>query len=126
MSTTDLFAVSTTEDGLAVARFGHDFPLFAYAPSGVPERRMAEGCCGHLAQAVSDCAAVVCTAIGGGAANHLAQAGVQLIVVPVGTPVAAAVATYRAGRLQPGGKPTACDHGHDHAHAHAGGGCCGH
>ncbi len=72
-------------------------------------------CCGSLAKVVADCEIVICTAIGRGAAGHLAQAGVRLAIVPEGTLVDAAVAQYRAGKLLAGGEPSACDHGHAHA-----------
>lgn len=110
-------AVSTAADGVLVARFGHDFPLVAIDAAGVRTRREAEGCCGSLAKEVADCEIVICTAIGRGAAGHLAQAGVRLAIVPEGTQVDAAVAQYRAGKLLAGGEPSACDHGHDHDHA---------
>lgn len=116
-------AVSTSPDGAQVARFGHDFPLAAIDAAGGRTLRQAEGCCGSLAQAVADCEVVICTAIGRGAAGHLAQAGVRLAIVPEGTLVDAAVQQYRAGNLQPGGEPSACDHGPDHHHA--GHGCKG-
>jgi hypothetical protein len=117
-------AVSTSPDGLQVARFGHDFPLVAIDATGTYTRRQAEGCCGSLAKAVADCEVVVCTAIGRGAAGHLAQAGVRLAVVPEGTLVTAVVAQYRAGRLVIGGEASACDHGHaHHDHAHDEGQC---
>lgn len=126
-------AIATSTDGQQVARFGHDFPLVAVDAAGKRSPRQAEGCCGHLAQAVSDCQAVICTAIGRGAAGHLAHAGVQLVVVPEGTAVEAALRQFRAGKLAAGGEPTACDHGHEHAHGegdghgkgHAHGGGCG-
>jgi predicted Fe-Mo cluster-binding NifX family protein len=121
-------AVSTSLDGKQVARFGHDFPLAAIDAAGVSTRRQAEGCCGSLAKAVADCEVVICTAIGRGAAGHLAQAGVRLAIVPEGTLDVAAVTLYRSGRLQAGGEPSACDHGHAHDHGHdhehsTGGGC---
>lgn len=122
-------AVATSPDGQQVARFGHDFPLVAIDVAGVSTRRQAEGCCGNLAKAVADCELVICTAIGAGAAGHLAQAGVRLAIVPEGTLVEAAVALYRCGRLPTGGEPSACDHrpgadhGHDHGHNAASGGC---
>lgn len=118
-------AIATTPDGLQVARFGHDFPLVAIDAAGARSPRHAEGCCGHLAQAVADCQAVICTAIGRGAAGHLAHAGVQLVVVPEGTAVEAALRQFRAGRLAAGGEPTACDHGPEHGHRHGHGGGCG-
>jgi len=93
-------AVSTSPDGAQVARFGHDFPLAAIDAAGGRTQRQAEGCCGSLA-----------------------QAGVRLAIVPEGTLVDAAVTQYRAGKLQPGGEPSACDHGPDHHHA--GHGCKG-
>lgn len=110
-------AVSTSPDGGQVGRFGHDFPLVAIDAASVRTRRQAEGCCGNLAKAVADCEVVICTAIGRGAAGHLAQAGVRLAIVPEGTLVDAAVTQYRAGKLLAGGEPSACDHGHDHEHA---------
>ncbi len=112
-------AVATSPDGAQVARFGHDFPLVAIDAAGGRSPRHAEGCCGTLAQAVADCEIVICTAIGRGAAGHLAQAGVRLVIVPEGTAVEAAMAAYRAGTLQAGGEPSACDHGHgDHEAGH--------
>jgi len=97
-------AVATSPDGAQVARFGHDFPLVAIDAAGGRSPRHAEGCCGTLA-----------------------QAGVRLAIVPEGTLVDAAVTLYRAGRLQAGGEPSACDHGHDrdHGHDHSAGGGCG-
>jgi predicted Fe-Mo cluster-binding NifX family protein len=116
-------AVSTSPDGKQIDRFGHDFPLSAIDAAGVSTRRQAEGCCGSFAKAVSDCEVVICTAIGRGAAGHLAQAGVRLAIVPMGTLVDDAVQQYRSGQLQAGGEPSACDHGHTHDHhAH---GCAG-
>ena len=117
-------AVSTTPDGLLVGRFGHGFPVTAIDSEGNSSLRQAEGCCGHLAKAVADCAVVICTAIGQGAAGHLAQAGVRLAIVPEGTAVAEALVTYRSGSLVQAGAPSACDHSHDHDHAADGG--CGH
>jgi hypothetical protein len=110
-------AVATSPDGALVARFGHDFPLLAIDAAGTRDRRQAEGCCGSLAQAVADCDVVICTAIGRGAAGHLATAGVRLAIVAEGTPVDAAIADWRAGRLRPGGEASTCDHGHDHGQA---------
>ena len=117
-------AVSTSADGRLVARFSHDFPLLAVDAAGERKPREAEGCCGSLAKAVADCEAVVCTAIGRGAAAHLAEAGVQLVVVPEGTTVEAAIASYRAGGLKAGGTPTACAHGHQETRQNCG--CSGH
>ncbi|MBN8526406.1 MAG: hypothetical protein J0M02_13815 [Planctomycetes bacterium] len=114
-------AVATSPDGRLVARFGHDFPLIAIDAGGAHAPRAAEGCCGNLAKAVADCEVVICTAIGRGAAGHLAQAGVGLAVVAEGTTVESAVAQFRAGTLSLGGGASDCDHGHDHHHA--GGGC---
>ena len=124
-------AVATTADGQHIARFGHDFPLVAIDAAGKRTVREAEGCCGSLARAVSDCDAVICTSIGRGAAGHLSQAGVRLLLVTEGTSLDAALTAYRAGKLMPGGEPTACDHGHEHGHEHShdhghhqsGGGC---
>ncbi len=115
-------AVSTSPDGTLVGRFGHDFPLVAIDAADARTPRQADGCCGNLAKSVADCSVVICTAIGRGAAGHLSQAGVQLAIVPEGTAVAAAVARYRSGELQPGGEASACDHGHEHQH----GAKCGH
>jgi predicted Fe-Mo cluster-binding NifX family protein len=89
--------------------------VVAIDATGVSSRREAEGCCGSLAKAVADCEAVVCTAIGRGAAAHLAEAGVRLVVVPEGTTVEAAIAGYRTGGLPNQGAPTACTHGHQEA-----------
>jgi hypothetical protein len=119
-------AVSTSPDGKQVGRFGHDFPLMAYDATGAGSQRQAEGCCGNLAKAVADCETVICTAIGRGAAGHLAQAGVRLTIVPAGTLVETAITQYRAGSLLPGGEPSDCDHGHDHDHGHAHKGGCAH
>lgn len=119
-------AVALSEDGQRIARFGHDHPMMAIDAHGAGELREASGCCGSLAQAVADCRVVICTAIGQGAAGHLAQAGVHLALVPEGTTLAEALSQYRAGTLVYGGSPTACDHGHDHGHQHAHGGGCRH
>ncbi len=116
-------AISTSPDGKQVARFGHDFPLIAIDASGTRGQRSAEGCCGNLAKAVADCDVVICTAIGRGAAGHLAQAGVRLAVVPEGTLVDAVMAQHRAGTLAIGGEASACDHGHHHDHGHTGHAC---
>ena len=107
-------AVATSTDGLRVTRFGHDNPVVAIDSTGTRNKREAAGCCGSLAQAVADCEVVICTAIGGGAAGHLAHAGVRLVLVPEGTEVMTAIAQYRAGRLVVGGEPSSCDHGHHH------------
>lgn len=118
-------AVSVSPDHTTVARFGHDHPLVAIDAAGKRSLRQAEGCCGHLAKAVADCEIVICTAIGQGAAGHLAQAGVRLAVVPVGTAVEEALRRFRAGELVGGGGPSACDHGHGHDEGHCHGGASG-
>ncbi len=120
-STIASIAIATSPDGKQVARFGHDFPLLAIDAAGTRSQRSAEGCCGALAQAVADCDVVICTAIGRGAAGHLAQAGVRLAIVPEGTLVDVVMAQHRAGTLAIGGEASACDHGHHHAqdHGHA-------
>ena len=123
-------AVSVRDDGVFVARFGHDHSLLAINANGNGTLREAAGCCGSLAQAVADCRVVICTAIGQGAAGHLTQAGVPVALVAEGTTLADALARYRTGTLAFGATPSACDHGHGHDHAHhhenhhaQGGGC---
>lgn len=117
-------AVAIAADGVSVGRFGHDHRVVAIDAAGIRQPRQADGCCGNLARAVADCELVICTAIGGGAAGHLAKAGVRLAVVPDGLTVDEALRRHRDGSLVAGGSPTACthDHGDGHGHAH---GCSG-
>ncbi len=54
--------------------------------------------------ALKECRAVLCTAIGQGALRQLRAAGVEAVRVPEGTPVSTLLADWQAGKLGPGPK----------------------
>lgn len=121
-------AIVTTHDRSLLATFGHGSTTLLADLEGdclVRPRELppVEGCCGAIARALAGCEAVLCTGIGRGAAHHLEEMGVAVVIAGAVHPDAA-VRAWRAGQPQADNAGCGCGNSHqDHDHA-TGGACC--